>query len=213
MAHHSCSSDSLHQSWLHAWRRGDTPWDLGAPHQATAFLLKQYQILTAAQLRGLDVVLPGAGRAHDSSVFLQAGMKVCGLDLAQEAALWARRRFKNHDLFSYLVGDALKLLPPLEAHVVFDRAMLCALEPQQRRSYLQACQRALVANGVMLCIVFHEIDDSWKEMKAGPPYALTVEEVEDLFHDFFEILWMNPSQFDSGFEAIRSEYLVVAKRL
>ena len=208
--------EALNQGWCEAWKRLETPWDLGAPHKATAFLLEKTRSLRVHSLDSSSVVLiPGAGRAHDSEVFLDQGMEVVAVDLAPEPAQWALERFKDHlASFSYEVGDLFEVVPGMSVEMVFDRAVLCALDPAQRLDYLKVMSEALVPGGFMLSIPFHQIDFSWRTPgETGPPYVLSVSEIRELFSRFFEILWMKISSFETGSETLLSEYLVVACKI
>lgn len=170
----------LHQSWLDAWRDNFTPWECHGPHKATAWLwdrVQSYIPHSDQQDSGeqqaqepTQIVLPGAGRAHDSSVFLKAGLRVRCVDLAPQARSYAEEEFADYgDAFIYTVGDVMKELEVRDrVSFLFNRAFFCALHPRQRHPFLQAARDHLQAGGFLLAVLFGKFRPDDYDMNAPP---------------------------------------------
>ncbi|MCY4444774.1 MAG: methyltransferase domain-containing protein [Proteobacteria bacterium] len=198
--------------WLDAWKEGNTPWDLKKPHQATSYLLNRY---TELRLRDnkekLHVFIPGAGRAHDAQVFLDAGHKVTAMDIAPQAVEYGQKAFFQKD-FTYLKGDILSAFSISQSaskvDIIFDRAVLCALPHQQRLTYSQVCHHILKKHGAFISIPFYTMPTPkyWQ----GPPFLLSPKELMELFSDNFYVLSMEYSRFSKENEM--QEYLMILEK-
>src|SRR3954468_1508871 len=86
--------------WDEKYRKGEAPWDKGAPSPA----MKQY--LACHPVRGRALV-PGCGRGHEVALAVEQGLDATGLDIAPTAVAEARvrypqlaERFVTGDLFN-----------------------------------------------------------------------------------------------------------------
>ena len=155
MNHDSAPRAADPTPWRERWQQGTTGWDLGAPHKLTIELVKLARARGRFTAPG-RVYMPGAGRAHDAAVFVGAGSEVVAADFAPEAMAEARRLYQALPRLSFVIEDVLATAPETRAtfDAVFDRAMLCALDPVLRPSYARAIAHRLRPGGVLLAIPF-----------------------------------------------------------
>lgn len=169
-------------AWRERWLQGNTPWDLGGVHQKTEELLALVEQCTQKAPAG-RVLIPCCGHAHDVVTYVDRGCDVVAVDAVPEAIVAAEAlygqlpqvRFQTSDFFTYTADEAFDW--------VFDRAALCAMDPELWRPYLEACHRNLNTGGVFASVLF----TSRKENPdGGPPFAMTFSQLmqatQGLFH-------------------------------
>lgn len=69
---------------------------------------------------------------------------------------------------------------------IYDRAMLCALSASMRQSYITAIAARLNKSGIFFGIPFL----SFNIEMAGPPFALSLEDMQSLFSEQFTLVTM-----------------------
>lgn len=167
------------KNWNQAYLTGDYPWDKGSAAPPLRKYLAQSQILGT-------VLVPGCGLGHDVRLLAHAGARVTGLDCAPKAIELAER-IGSLDRVEFQVGDFLASNPSLvEAYDwVFEHTCLCALEPIQRRSYVDALCRVLKPQAHYLAIFYIQVENY---DGLGPPHPITRREIDELFKPRFRIL-------------------------
>lgn len=165
------------QDWNERYRQGDTPWEKGAPHPEIEALAQFLPPVTR-------ILVPGCGSGHDVRALtrlLQAD--VIGLDLAREAILRAEAypRAGNEE---YLLADFFHLPEALHGKfdLVFEHTCFCAIELENRSSYVNSVKSALKKNGIYAAIFYKNPDRDPGE--TGPPHGVTDEELEERFAEF-----------------------------
>jgi len=142
---------------------------------------------------GTHVLVPLCGKSHDLRWLLDRGCRVTGVEIsslaveaffAEQALAYERETIATGWLYrgegiEIWCGDFLALdfssLRPIDA--VYDRAALVALPAPMRRSY---ADRLLGLLPPAIRILLVTLDYSQPEM-GGPPFAVTADEVRDLF--------------------------------
>lgn len=214
------------QDWVELWQRGRTPWDLGGAHQGTAKLWQQYKRMTMGRLDGRagwspawtapHVLMPGAGAAHDAAVFLEDGCAVTAYDVADQARVAAQPLRSKFTQFDYRVGDIFSAdLTESSVDIVFDRAVLCAFEPQLREPYVDFCAHALSSEGYLLGLPFMRTPAAPATPYGAenhPPFFLTVLELFELVSTQFELVFMEPWQRMLTRAEAYGEYLMIWRK-
>lgn len=163
--------------WEARWRKGDTPWDRGAPAPPLLDWL-------AGQSGLGDVLVPGCGRGHEVRALATAGARPLGLDVAAPAiaAAEAAPRVATE---RYRVGDLLRLPSDLAGSFdwVVEHTCFCAIPPARRTEYPRAVHAALRPGGHVFAIFF--LDPG---VDQGPPWGITRAELDALFEPLFELL-------------------------
>ena len=169
--------------WQGLWKNRETPWDQGGTHPLMQELLQlsnQYKPI----ITGASVWEPGCGSGHNGRWLAGQGFKVRSVDYVPEAIESALRlgKVENHDIQCQNIFD-------VKSHEVgffdyiFDRALLCALEPNLRDKYVGDCVRRLRTGGFFWGILFDEVS-----AEKGPPFGLKYEEVIALFEGDFQLV-------------------------
>ena len=153
----------------------------------------------AAPLAGKRILVPLCGKTLDLRWLAVGGAEVVGVEFVEQAAV---SFFAEHDLpYERVAGRGATLLRSTEPTVaigiwvadffdvaaddvgpidaVFDRAALVAVEPQNRRRYVEQLAR-LCDPGARLLLVTFEHD-----IGGGPPFAVPRDEVPALFGETF----------------------------
>jgi len=180
--------------WLERWEREETGF-----HQddVNPYLRQYWQELKRAP--GCEVFVPLCGKSRDMLWLRQQGHPVLGVELSPIAvqSFFTENGYIPHhdnnkkfdrcdaDGIRILCGDFFDLSKDDLANVsaVYDRASLVALPPEMRERYASHLVSILPPATQILLITF---DYPQTEM-SGPPFAVSVDEVEKLYRDYAEI--------------------------
>jgi len=164
--------------WDELYRRRETPWEKGKPHPALVDFLA-----TNGPLAG-EIFVPGCGSGHDVRALSTAENHVLGIDLAPRAIAKARAR-KKIAKEDYMLGDLFDFPPQFDHQFnwVFEHTCFCAIDPRQRSEYIQTIVRLLKPGGRFLAIFFINPDHD----EPGPPYRVSLEELDELFGEYFDL--------------------------
>lgn len=180
--------------WLERWERKETGFhqDEFNPH------LRQYW----PELRlahGSEVFVPLCGKSRDMLWLREQGHPVLGVELSDIAvqSFFSENGHVPHRLsggkFDRCEADGIRILcgdffdlnkdDLAKTGAVYDRASLVALPPEMRERYARHLAHILPSGTQILLITF---DYSQPEM-SGPPFAVSVNEVEALYREYAEI--------------------------
>lgn len=167
--------------WEHRYRTGDTPWDKGQASPALLELLEQFDDWGAGPL-----LVPGCGLGHDVRVLAALGLPTVGLDLSPSAVALARK-FPAPEHASFEVGD---FLDPVwragrEFSAVWEHTCFCAIDPGARARYAEAVAGCLREGGLLVGVFFLTPYDPGED-ELGPPFGVTVAELDACFSPWFE---------------------------
>ena len=175
--------------WRERWGSGQIGW-----HQETvnASLVEHWPALDLPP--NCPVFVPLCGKSLDMAWLRQAGHRVIGVELVEDAvrSFFTERgasfktvntpnnlpRFSGGGIHIYC-GDYLQISAPHleDAPGVFDRGALIALPPDQRAVYADHMQRIL-PEGAQTLLLTLEYDQA---KVPGPPFSVPAEEVEVLY--------------------------------
>jgi SAM-dependent methyltransferase len=187
--------------WERRYREKDTPWDKGQPAPALVNFLREGRISGR-------VLVPGCGHGHDvQALGAHEDIAGVGLDLSETAIVRAKTRMLQDDRtanISFIAGDFFHL--PAKLRRSFDwlveHTCFCAIDPASRPDYVQAAATALRTGGRIFGIFFLTPD-----VESGPPFAVSREELSELFDPHFSLLeeWTPRESFPGreGRELIR----------
>jgi thiopurine S-methyltransferase len=179
---------------LERWERSEIGFH---QNEINPYLLRYWQELPAAQ--GDEVFVPLCGKSLDMMWLRQQGYFVLGVELSAIAVQDFFReqgksperasggKFDNYiaDGICLSCGDFFDLTKEDLANVsaVYDRASLVALPPDMRERYARHLVDILPRGTQILLVTF---DYPQAEMQ-GPPFAVSVSEVEALYGKYAEI--------------------------
>jgi SAM-dependent methyltransferase len=154
------------------------PWEKGAPSPGLVEFLA-----TNPPLRG-KILVPGCGYGHDVRALSRRDNEVTGIDIAASAIRGADE-FPKTGQEKYVLADLFDLPAEFggEFDWVFEHTCFCAIEPAMRSRYVEAVARALKLGGRLLAVFYLDPGND----NAGPPYAVSREELRSLFGSAFAI--------------------------
>lgn len=165
--------------WEEKYQQNDTPWDKG---EAAPPLVEYLQSNT---LQG-DILVPGCGAGYDVWQLATQKANITGLDIAPTAIEKAKRLGEAANIH-FQLGDFFNL--PSTWHHRFDciveHTCFCAIQPSQRKAYVQQAHWALKPGGHLLAIFFIIVDNPAAD---HPPFPVSPKAIDALFNPHFEML-------------------------
>ncbi len=170
-------------NWEQSYQEQDTPWDLGEASPPLIAVLNNEEIKLSV---GQTALVPGCGYGHDAEALRRVGLEVTGLDLAPTALKSAEKLYGES--VRWIEGDFLdtSMVQEHSVDMIFEHTCFCAIEPEQRRNYVESAKQWLVPGGFLLGVFF--TDPPPREDGAlGPPFGVSLEELRGLFGESFTI--------------------------
>lgn len=166
--------------WEAQYQKGETPWEKGAPSPGLVDFLTEHRVEGR-------VLVPGCGFGHDVRALAAQGADVLGLDIAPSAVEGARR-IPAVAGECYELGDLFALPPAMHGTFdwVWEHTCFCAIHPSQRAAYVEAVHSALRPGGHLLGVFY--LDPGNDSPDEGPPFEVSVTELNRLFLPRFELL-------------------------
>jgi thiopurine S-methyltransferase len=174
--------------WQDRWARNQIGFHLP---EVNPYLQRHWPLLGLAE--GSKVLVPLCGKSLDLMWLANRGLRVLGVELSEQAVeaffseqnltprISERGVFKVYqtDLIEIWCGDffALGSEPLADCTALYDRAALIALPPLMRTQYAEHLSR-LLPSGCQGLLITLDYDQT---QKAGPPFAVTDDEVRVLF--------------------------------
>lgn len=171
--------------WHERWARNQTGFHLP---EVNPYLLRHWPGLGVAS--GAQVLVPLCGKSLDLVWLASVGHRVMGVELSEKAVeaffteqgltpqISQRGAFKVYQAGSIELwcGDffALDAGAVADCRALYDRAALIALPPLMREQYAEHLSRILAGGSRGLLITL----DYEQSQKAGPPFAVSDEEVQ-----------------------------------
>ncbi len=167
--------------WESRYQVGDMPWEKGQASPPLLELLGKFMDWGPG-----PVLVPGCGFGHDARALAALGIPVLGLDVSPTAVERARE-FPQAGAEIYEVGD---FLDPAwragrEFSALWEHTCFCAIDPGDRQRYAAAAAACLREGGLLAGVFFLTPFDPGEEA-VGPPFAVTVEELDEWFSPWFE---------------------------
>lgn len=174
--------------WQERWARNQIGFHLP---EVNPYLQRHWPQLAVAE--GSKVLVPLCGKSLDLMWLASQGLRVMGVELSEQAVeaffneqnlvprITRQGAFTVYqaDLIEVWCGDffALNAEALVGCAALYDRAALIALPPLMRAQYAEHLSRLLPAGCQGLLITL----DYDQTQKAGPPFAVTDDEVKVLF--------------------------------
>jgi len=161
--------------------------------------LSQHWQLLAKGRQDLNVLVPLCGKSLDMLWLAQQQCHVTGVEVSPiavqdffnenqlNAQVQSLDHFKlwHHHPIKLLCGDFFKLNSEHlnGVDVVYDRAALIAMPPAMRPAYAQHLSQLMPSGAQMFLVTL----DYKQEDMAGPPFAVSIDEVKQLYDKLFHI--------------------------
>ena len=175
-------------SWENSWQEGRTGWDAGAPSPALVALSE------SGPLTAKTAHVPGCGSGYDVFQLAKSGIKATGLDLAPTAAKRFSTVREEYGLSAseadIQTGNFFEHQPAQPYDLVWDYTFLCALQPEDRRSWAEKMRTLIAPDGELVTLIFPI--RPVRENDAGPPFQITPDLVKNLVEGLFEPIYLEP---------------------
>jgi SAM-dependent methyltransferase len=160
--------------WEADYLRGTDGWDLGRPTPIFRSLL------TNRQLPPGRMLVVCAGRGHDAREFARHGYQVTAIDFSPFAAREMSRLADPSAPMEILQQDLFTLSHELDGtfDYVLEYTCYCAIDPKRRAEFVDLVDRLLKPGGTYISLAFPLTQKS-----GGPPFAVAVSELLDLFQE------------------------------
>ncbi|MCM8534773.1 MAG: TPMT family class I SAM-dependent methyltransferase [Lentisphaeraceae bacterium] len=174
-------------TWEAIYQTNDAGWDIKKPAPPFEELLeRQPDWLTSGELINL-----GCGRGHDAAFFARNEFNVTAVDFAPTAIAGVQEYSESLTNLNPLLGDILQLPSHLNDSFdyVLEHTCFCAIPTTKRQDYVTAAFNLLKPEGILFGL-FYRFDPADDK---GPPFAISEEELRQLFEPKFDIfLWETP---------------------
>jgi SAM-dependent methyltransferase len=202
------SSKENLESWQMRWANGQTGWDQGQPHPELAAILSQASLVGNLQL-GAKIFSAGCGRAHNEAFIASQGYHVLAIDAIEKAITEARHLYGDRNNLVLKIADAFDVpADELEQYdAVFDRAMLCAIQPHLRSQYIETCYQRLRPGGLFVGLLFREV-----HKPEGPPFAVDELEAYKLLGDKFHLCYASQASELLQPGAVKAEWISIWRK-
>ncbi|MGD8977208.1 MAG: methyltransferase domain-containing protein [Gammaproteobacteria bacterium] len=165
--------------WESLYLEGRTPWDTGGvPQEMEDYL--------AGNPPGLRALVPGCGSAYEAGRLAASGRQVLAVDFSPAAV--ARARAVTAGTGAVIMEADFFELGGRCHDLIYERAFMCALAPDQRPDWARQCARLLTAGGHLAGLFFTDPDAT-----DGPPFGIGGEQLESLLRPWFRRLEDRPS--------------------
>lgn len=175
--------------WDARYRAGDTPWDKG---MAAPPLIEILQKRGAGLFGDEEVLVPGCGSGYDVRALASEGLRVLGLDLADEAlaragalAEYSTERYEKGDFLDPAWGAGRRF------SAIWEHTCFCAIDPGRRGDYARSAARLIKSGGHLVGVFFLTPQKAGQEDQ-GPPFNASIAEIDAYFgEDFTKVdSWM-----------------------
>src|SRR5512140_2981139 len=158
--------------WEADYQRKMDGWDLAGPTPA----LKR--IAASGRFKPGRMIVPCAGRGHDAREFARHGFDVTAVDFSPTAIQEMKNLADPQAPIQTLEADMFELPQAMDGSFdyVLQYTCFCAIDPKRREDYAELVARLLKPDGVYIDLAF-PLDGR----AGGPPFAVSVDEIERLF--------------------------------
>ncbi len=185
--------------WTQRYKGDNTPWDIG--HASPPLINYTNQI----EDKALDILIPGAGKAHEAIYLHRAGFRnVLVCDWAEVAFEHLKEQAPDFPEDHMIVADFFEL--DLEVDLILEQTFFSAIDPKLRKKYVEQCYKLLRPSGKIVGVLFaHEFPFE------GPPFGGNKAIYQSLFATHFNILSLEIAS-DSIAPRLGNELFAVFKK-
>jgi len=160
--------------WEADYLRGSDGWDLGGPNPVFR------NLLASGKLSPGKILVVCAGRGHDAREFAQHGFQVTAVDFSPSAAQEMEKLSDPGAPMEIMQHDLFTLSQDLDESFdyVLEYTCYCAIDPKRRDEFADLVARLLKPGGNYISLAF-----PLSEHSGGPPFAVSVAELLDLFQE------------------------------
>ena len=205
----SQQEDEKAEPWRKRWQAGITPWDQMTYHESLPRLMSLVSEFGFCE--GSYILEPGCGTAHNGAYLASLGYEVVSADFVAEAVKSATSLYADKAGLTIVKMDIFAEVGHEERKydAIFDRAMLCALQPSNRLKYIEALTKRLKPGGFFFGILFrpHSVDSE------GPPFPISELDLVELMQEYFSLVTIEPVKTMKPAPLGLGEYICIWQKL
>lgn len=161
--------------WSARYLSGHTGWDLS---RASTPL---YQYLCQIERKDLQILVPGAGNAHEVIAAWNLGFtNIFSLDISKIPIEEFSNRFPQFPKGNLIHGDFFDHKGSYD--LILEQTFFCALHPSLREKYAQKMFELLKPGGSLVGVLFN------REFDSGPPFGGNQAEYLTYFAPYFDFV-------------------------
>lgn len=161
--------------WSARYLSGHTGWDLS---RASTPL---YQYLCQIERKDLQILVPGAGNAHEVIAAWNLGFtNIFSLDISKIPIEEFSNRFPQFPKGNLLHGDFFDHKGSYD--LILEQTFFCSLHPSLREKYAQKMFELLKPGGSLVGVLFN------REFDSGPPFGGNQAEYLTYFTPYFDFV-------------------------
>lgn len=168
--------------WNDLYQHHETAWDIG--YVSTP--LKTY--FDQLHNKNLSILIPGCGNNYEAEYLLQQGFTdITVIDIASALTAELEKKFSSYipKQLTIITGDFFQLSGQYD--LIIEQTFFCALDPSQRKDYVEKMYTLLKPGGKLVGLLFDRI------FEGGPPFGGSKAEYEELFKERFTFHTLAPS--------------------
>ena len=190
------------ESWDKIYREGKPGWDIGKPAPPFEDILKE----NPSWLQSGKLASFGCGGGHDANFFQSKGFDVTAFDFSSEAIALASKNYPDLELQQ---KNILELSPEYDQQFdyVQEHTCYCAVPVENRRKYMESAHAILKPGGILFGL-FYRFDPPDED---GPPYSLSMADLEKSFEGLFSLQENFIPQQSHGRRKQRERFIILKK--
>jgi len=196
--------------WDRLYAEGQDGWELGEPAPPLVAWLSMGGRFPAREAsEPARIAVPGSGRGHDARLLARRGYRAWGFDFARAAVAGAAELARREGAaVTYEQRDIFTLSAAYAGFFdgVWEYTCFCAIDPARREEYARVVHAILRPRGTLLACFF-----PLREGEDGPPFPVSVTDVERLLAPHFRIIEGGPPAASAS-SRLGLEWLVRAER-
>lgn len=155
----SCELPLGEQYWNNQYKANSTGWNLGQVSPP----IKEY--IDQVSNKNVRILIPGCGNSYEAEYLLQNGFtNVTVIDIAPILVEILREKYKSNPNIKIIHGDFFQHHG--EYDLIIEQTFFCAINPEQRKSYVEKMYQLLAENGKLVGLLFDREFET-----EGPPFG------------------------------------------
>jgi methyl halide transferase len=166
--------------WDERYRQNETAWDMG---QISPPLKTYFEQL---KNKRISILIPGCGNSYEAAWLLEQGfLSITLIDISEVLVTSLQEKFQRYiPPLNLITGDFFALTGQYD--LIIEQTFFCALEPSQRKEYVEKMYSLLRPGGRLAGLLFD------RDFTGGPPFGGSKEEYQQLLEKRFEIRTLEP---------------------
>lgn len=174
------ASEAPPSVWNRLYEKGSNPWRSAGLTTTTRRLLSEYR-------NGARLLEVGCGRGDDAADIIQMGFEYYGLDIAEAAIAYAKKRNPGHGS-DFISEDFFNWNSGQQFDVIYDKGFFHGLAGLRRRnSFIRRVARQLSSRGIWITVC-GSADQTHEKFPRGAIYLRDLIGPAEVYFEVLEIV-------------------------